>query len=92
MIRWLPVTDKLPSPGEGVYLYRVGDLYPVVGFRAGYLTRAQRWSWLLEEGGAEDGSHRRYPLAGPSDWQPTHYKLIDHNELEELSGETEGEA
>jgi hypothetical protein len=53
----------------------MGDLYPVVGS----CYDRDRGLWVLEEGGAEDGEHRKYPFVktGNPDsltgWQPTQW-------------------
>lgn len=59
---WQPIAT-IP-PYRVVLLARSGDLYPVVGWVADDLAEG----FFLEEGGAEDGEHRRYPtLVG---WEP----------------------
>ncbi len=63
---WERIDELLPPTGKTVLLYQQGDLYPVVGFRNhGYLeTRDDGVEdyYILEEGGPEDGEHRKYPL------------------------------
>lgn len=82
-IKWVEVTDDEPREHQTVYLYRTGDLYPVVGARAVVADDAPWDLWLLEEGGVEDGAHRRYPhIAEGTGWEPTHYAPIG-----ELPGE-----
>lgn len=81
-MKWKRVTDSKPLQPATCYLYRVGDLYPVVG------CRVDGHYWILEEGGPEDGEHRKYPRPGGSEeWEPTHYAEIDFNSLYALRAE-----
>jgi hypothetical protein len=50
-----------------VLLYRSGDLYPVVGWKQ--YSKGSPW-FMLEEGGPEDGEHRKYPFLHvvPTHW------------------------
>jgi hypothetical protein len=62
-LAWRPIAT-VPE-FSAVMLYRSGDLYPVVGCKVGE-------SFMLEEGGPEDGEHRSYPLIAhaPTHWRP----------------------
>jgi hypothetical protein len=73
--RWVPV-NELPSPsGKTVLLYQEGDLYPVIGFRIRGIVKTGEPEtadfFMLEEGGPEDGEHRKYPFA--QNYKPTHW-------------------
>lgn len=62
---------------QTVLLYRIPDLYPVVGFS---MTDGDRRVYMLEDGGPEDGDHHKYPsLVYP----PTHWMPLDYIEVPE---------
>ncbi|KKM86856.1 hypothetical protein LCGC14_1274820 [marine sediment metagenome] len=62
-MKWHPISTVPPI--STVLLYRETDLYPVVGHADGNLE-----DFILEEGGCEGGSHRRYPFLH---FMPTHW-------------------
>jgi hypothetical protein len=77
--------DELKPPsGRNVLLYARGDLYPIVACRMrGRMTDGPRESdyYVLEEGGPEDGTHRKYPIL--SDYKPTHWAELPTTPYEE---------
>jgi hypothetical protein len=73
---WTPLTVVYPVDCRTVELYRVGDLYPVVGWYAGPDEDGD--CWMLEEGGPEDGEHRQYPRLA---FAPTHWRDLDTRAL-----------
>lgn len=72
-MEWHEVAKRAPLNHVTVMLYRIGDLYPVVGARWGRDPNGDdpdRVLWTIEEGGAEDGDHRVYPFL---EFDPTHW-------------------
>ncbi|MGI9485436.1 MAG: hypothetical protein ACR2RF_06050 [Geminicoccaceae bacterium] len=53
-------------------LYRLTNLYPVIGSKVS----GEEDLFMLEEGGPEDGEHRRYPFLR---YAPTHWKHLDED-------------
>jgi hypothetical protein len=70
---WVRMSVEPPEECRVVMLYRLGDLYPIVGWRAA--TGMQQEVWIIEEGGPEDSEQRSYPYALPG-WQPTHWREL----------------
>ena len=62
---WLRLPILSVPEFKAVLLFRKGDLYPTVGFKVGEV-------FMLEEGGPEDGEHRRSPVLAfpPTHWRP----------------------
>lgn len=67
---WRPI-ESIRSY-ETVELYRMGDLYQVVGWRCG--ENEDEYMFILEESGPEDGEHRKYPTLK---YRPTHWKPLN---------------
>lgn len=71
------VEDCVPQAHKTVMLYRAGDLYPIVGWW-GECAELGRY-YILEEGGPEDGEHRKYPhIPG---YNPTHWRATRNPHL-----------
>ena len=72
---WEKVEELPPPSGKTVLLYQEPDLYPVVGFRIrGIMKTGEPETadyYMLEEGGPEDGEHRKYPIL--EHFNPTHW-------------------
>lgn len=72
MRTWQPI-ETVP-PYETVELYRQTDLHYVVGFMLPATPNGNGDMFMLEEGGPEDGEHRKYPLLK---YKPTHWRYCD---------------
>ena len=84
---WVPMAELSPPLCKTVMLYADGDLYPVIGFRnRGVMTKGEREAdfYMLEEGGPEDGEHRKYPIL--KHYRPTHWCELPQVPYETLEG------